>query len=147
MKFETPITTILYAIEATTKSYRRLSLHNISNVVSDITIDQALILTIVDSEDKTQSEIADLAFKDYASMTRIVKLMLNKNYLTKSIDGADRRKVKLKITKKGKNIVEQLKPIIKKNREIALSLISDKELRQFSLTLIKITQNCKIHSK
>ena len=144
MNFKTPTTTVLYSIEETIKAYRKLSQHNISSVVPNITVDQALILIIIEREDKTESEIADSVFKDYASMTRIVKLMIDKNYLTKKIDDTDKRKTNLKITKYGKEIIEKLDPLIKKNREIALNTLSDKELKQLFKILNKITQNCKI---
>jgi len=143
MKFDTPTSTVLYSIEETIKAYRRLSQQNISSVVPEITVDQALILIIIDREDKTQSEIADLVFKDYASMTRIIKLMINKDYLTKNTDDGDKRKVALKITQNGKAIIKKLKPMITKNREVALNSLSDKDLNQLFKILNKITQNCK----
>lgn len=147
MKFDTPTSTVLYSIEETIKAYRRLSQQNISSVVPKITVDQALILIIIEREDKTQSEIADMVFKDYASMTRIITLMIDKNYVTKTVDNTDKRKTKLKITKNGKNIIEQLKPVIQKNRETALNTISDNELKQLFKTLSKITQNCQTPNK
>ncbi|MCK8142972.1 MarR family transcriptional regulator [Flavobacterium sp. I-SCBP12n] len=147
MKFETPTSTVLYSIEETIKAYRRLSQQNISKAVPNITVDQALILIIIDREDKTQSEIADLVFKDYASMTRIIKLMIDKNYLTKTIENADKRKAELKITQSGKEIIEKLNPIIKKNREIALNTLSEQELKQLFKILNKITKNCQTSNK
>lgn len=147
MKFNTPTSTVLYSIEETIKAYRRLSQQNISSVVPKITVDQALILIIIDRENKTQSEIADLVFKDYASMTRMIALMINKNYITKTIDEIDKRKTKLKITQGGKEVLERLKPVIQKNRETALNAISDKELKQLFKTLNKITQNCQTFNK
>ncbi len=147
MRVETPTSTVLYSIEETIKAYRRLSQQNIANVVPDITVDQALILIIIDSENKTQSEIADLIFKDYASMTRIIQLMINKNYLTKTINDADKRKAELKITQSGKEVIKRLNPVIKKNREMALNTLSEQELKQLFKLLNKITQNCKTNSK
>lgn len=147
MKFKTPTSTVLYSIEETIKAYRRLCQQNISSIVPTITVDQALILIIIDREDKSQSEIADLVFKDYASMTRIIKLMINKNYLTKTIDDADKRKSELKITPSGKEIIKKLNPVIKKNREIALNSLSEQELKQLFEILNKITQNCKTSMK
>ncbi|TCR15000.1 DNA-binding MarR family transcriptional regulator [Sphingobacterium sp. JUb78] len=147
MKFKTPTSTVLYSIEETIKAYRRLCQQNISSIVPTITVDQALILIIIDKEDKSQSEIADLVFKDYASMTRIIKLMINKNYLTKTIDDADKRKSELKITTSGKEIIEKLNPVITKNREIALNSLSEQELKQLFEILSKITQNCKTNTK
>ena len=143
MNFNTPTTTVLYSIEETIKAYRKLCQKNISEIIPDITVDQALILIIINSGDRTQSEIADLVFKDYASMTRIIQLMIKKNYLSKTIDNKDKRRTKLKITNHGKKIITKLTPMIKKNRETALNKISDDELKQLFLILKKITLNCQ----
>ncbi|MEN7550494.1 MarR family winged helix-turn-helix transcriptional regulator [Rapidithrix thailandica] len=145
MKFNTPTSTVLYSIEETIKAYRRLCQKNISSVIPDITVDQALILIMISQSDKTQSEIADLVFKDYASMTRIISLMTSKDYLHKTIDNADKRKSKLTITEKGREVLKKLKPMIRKNRETALANISDQELQQLFETLQKITQNCQLN--
>jgi len=147
MKLNTPTSGVLYSIEEAIKAYRRLCQQNISSVVPKITVDQGLILIIIDREDKTQSEIADLVFKDYASMTRILALMIEKNYLTKEVDATDKRKTKLKITQSGKEIIRKLNPVIKKNRKTALNNISEKELKQLFNTLKRITQNCKASNK
>ena len=147
MDFNTPTNNVLYSIEEAIKAYRRLSQQNISEVVPEITVDQALILIIIDGNDMTQSEIADLVFKDYASMTRIVKLLINKKYLSKTIDDKDKRKTKLQITKIGKEIIGKLNPIIIRNREVALKTVSDNELKQLYSTLNKITQNCRVLKK
>ncbi len=146
MNLEAPTSTVLYSIEEAIKMYRKLSYHNISALIPDITVDQGLILMIIARSNKTQSEIADLIFKDYASMTRILKLMITKNYITKSVDSDDRRKTKLKITEKGEKTLKIIEPVIKNNREQALKNISEKELNQLYETLNKITQNCQIIS-
>ncbi|WMX12340.1 MULTISPECIES: MarR family winged helix-turn-helix transcriptional regulator [unclassified Aureispira] len=143
MNFDSPTGTVLYSIEKAIKAYRRLSQHNISQVVPDITVDQALILLMLDGNDKTQTEIADLIFKDYASMTRIVKLMTQKDYLVKTIDAQDKRKSKLEITAKGRNTIKKLQPMIQNNRDTALNNVSDEELKQLYGILHKITQNCQ----
>lgn len=143
MNFKTPTKTVLYSIEEAIKAYRKLSFKNISDVVPDITVDQALILIIINDNEITQSELADLTFKDYASITRILNLMIQKNYIIKTIDENDRRKSKLKVSEKGNNTVEKLNPTILKNRTTALNNISIEEQNNLFKTLNKITQNCK----
>lgn len=142
MNFDTPTHTVLYSIEETIKAYRKLSQKNIVQIVPDITVDQALILLMLEKNDKTQTEIADLIFKDYASMTRMIRLMENKDYLVKTMDDQDKRKTKLEITKKGKETIEKLKPVIRVNRKTALNNVSEEELKQLYNMLKKITQNC-----
>lgn len=142
MNLDTTTFSILYSIEETIKAYRKLSQKNISQIIPDITVDQALILLMLKNNDKTQTEIADLIFKDYASMTRIVQLMVKKDYLIKTKSAIDRRSAELKITEKGKKVIQQLNPIIKANRDTALNDISIEEISQLYKTLKKITSNC-----
>ncbi|WP_133534365.1 MarR family winged helix-turn-helix transcriptional regulator [Tenacibaculum caenipelagi] len=68
--------------------------------------------------------------------------MIKKDYLNKTIDNQDKRKAKLEVTEKGKVIIQKLKPIIQRNREIALNSVSSKEVEQLYKTLKKITKNC-----
>lgn len=142
--FNTPTGTPLYSIEEAIKAYRKLIQHNISQVVQDITVDQALILLMMQEPNRTQSEIATLIFKDQASMTRIVQLMINKHYIVKTVDDHDKRKAKLEITEYGEEIIKKLEPVAKKNRATALKGISPLEMEQLYTILNKITQNCKL---
>ncbi len=143
MNLDTPSSTILYSIEEAIKAYRKLSLKNIKSVISDITVDQALILLIANDKRLTQTEIADLIFKDYASMTRIISLMIKKNYVLKTTNKEDKRISLLNITEKGKVAIQLLTPIINQNRKMALNGLSGTELDNLKITLNKITQNCK----
>lgn len=143
MTFDTPTSTVLYTIEETIKAYRRLSAKNIAEVIPDITIDQGLILIILSKNNSlTQMELANLVFKDYASITRILKLMEDKGYITKKIDTKDKRRSSVTITAKGEKAIALLNPIIALNRQTALQGITETELIQLFDTLKKITQNC-----
>ncbi|WP_405207822.1 MarR family winged helix-turn-helix transcriptional regulator [Aquimarina sp. LLG6339-5] len=145
MSVNNPSSTIFYAIEEAIKAYRKLSSREIKKVISDITVDQALILQIINENQITQTEIADLLFKDYASMTRIISLMIKKDYIVKMVNQRDKRSVVLKITKKGEISLEKLTPIINNNRQIATDGITKNELEQLKNILNKITQNSKIN--
>lgn len=139
-----PTGTVLYTIEQTIKEYRRISQKNISQIVSDITVDQCLILIILSKEENiSQKEIAALIFKDNASITRIIELMVKKDYLKREINGLDRRKFKLEITEKGKKTIDLLSPVIKKNRQTALEGLSPEEIEMLDQLLNKIISNCK----
>ena len=144
MKFNTPTSTALYSIEEAIKVYRKFCQKNISNVIEDITVDQTLILIIVDKNPMlTQMEIAELVFKDYASITRILNLMKSKGYLKKDINESDRRRSSLKITGKGKEAIKMLTPVIEHNRKTALAGFDDLEIHQLYNSLQKIISNCK----
>lgn len=144
MKNNLPSQTIFYSIEKTIKEYRRFAQNNIYKQFNDITVDQGLILQFLNCHaDLTQIEIGKLIFKDNASVTRMIELMVRKGYLSRSVSNADRRKSNIEITFKGKNIIDKLEGIILANREKALRDISEGELVQLKNTLNKIINNCK----
>jgi len=144
MKNTNPTGTVLYTIEQTIKEYRKISQKNISQIVSDITVDQCLLLIILDKNAAySQKEIAELIFKDNASITRIIELMVKKDYLIRQINESDRRKFNLEITEKGKKTIELLTPVIYKNREKALEGLSNNEIEFLDKLLAKIISNCK----
>jgi DNA-binding MarR family transcriptional regulator len=100
MDIKNPTGTVLYSIEQAIKEYRKLSQKNISKIVSDITVDQCLLLIMLNKNSKcSQKEIAETIFKDNASVTRIIELMVKKDYLKRTINESDRRKFNLEITK------------------------------------------------
>lgn len=136
--------TVLYTVEQTIKEYRKIAQKNISQVINDITIDQCLLLMFLNNNSSlSQKEIAELIFKDNASVTRIIELMVKKDYLIRNINPLDRRKFNLEITSKGKKTIELLTPIINQNRQTALEGLSNDEIELLDKLLTKIITNCK----
>jgi DNA-binding MarR family transcriptional regulator len=145
MSIKNPTGTVLYLVEQAIKEYRKVSQKNISKVVKDITVDQCLVLIILNKEPKiSQNELAQLVFKDNASITRMIELMVKNDYLIRTIHQEDRRKFKLEISPKGKRTIEMIKPIIQINRKTALNGLSLEEINLLEKTLAKIITNCKI---
>jgi len=144
MKLENPTGTALYSIEKAIKEYRKLAQKNISKVVKDITVDQCLVLIILnENQNISQNELANLVFKDNASITRMIELMVKNEYLNRTIHRDDRRKFNLEITNKGLKTLELIQPVIESNRETALDGLSLEEIAQMDKTLNKIIINCK----
>lgn len=143
MKLENPTRTALYSIEKAIKEYRKLAQKNISKVVKDITVDQGLVLIILnDNQNIAQNELANLVFKDNASITRMIELMVKKEYIIRTIHPEDRRKFNLEITEKGLKTLELIQPVIKNNRQTALEGLSLEEIALLDKTLNKIITNC-----
>jgi len=142
MNLNIPAKTIFFTIEKTIKSYRKFSQKNISKIVGDITIDQKLILQYLNEyPDLNQKEIAELVFKDNASMTRMIEIMVKKKLLRRSLNKKDRRTYTIEITEKGKEILIKLPPVILSNRNKALEGVTEEELIQLEQTLNKIISN------
>ena len=143
MRIDPPDQTVIYLIENAIKSYRRFAQKNIRKVQAEITIDQVLLLILLKTNpDISQVQLGEILFKDYGSVTRMINLMVAKGYLIRESHQKDGRRKELRISEKGKEIIEQLTPVIFQNRKTALDGLDDKELGQLSFLLKKIIANC-----
>lgn len=143
MNLDLPSETIFHVIESTIKDYRKFAQKNISEQLEDITIDQGLVLLFLNEHpDLNQKEVAELVFKDNASMTRMINTMVQKKHLKRYMNPEDRRRYKIEITTKGKDVLKTLPPIIHHNRNTSLKGITKNELKQLEIILNKIRTNC-----
>jgi DNA-binding MarR family transcriptional regulator len=143
MKITAPTNTVIYSIEKAIKSYRKYALKNIQKVEPDITVDQALLLYLIeDNPAYSQVEMAEILFKDYASVTRMIEAMVKKGYLIRITNADDRRRHHLSLSKKGIAALEKLAPVIEMNRKNALEGLPEKEQRTLNKLLEKIIKNC-----
>lgn len=137
-----PTDTVFYQIEKAIKSYRTMAQANLNQLNQKITINQILLLLQLHQKpETTQVELANLLFKDVASITRMIELLAKRGFITRTENKSDRRKKDLKLSKKGKEILELASPIIQKNREMALSGLSNNELEELDNYLRTIIQN------
>lgn len=110
----------------------------------DITIDQWLVLkTLYENKRLSQSQLATRVFKDVASITRILDLLVKKKYIKRNPNLSDGRKSELEITRRGISIIANIYPIIIENRKQALRGLKKNEIAIVKLYLEKITNNCK----
>lgn len=134
---------IFYNIEKAIKTYRMFAMKRIRDNNYKITTDQWLIIkSILENPNITQQEIAKNVFKDNASVTRIIELLVKSNYLTREENLSDRRKSNLSVTENGKSIIENVNDLVIKNRKVALKGITEEELNITTSTLKKIIENC-----
>lgn len=148
MELEGPDKTIIYTIENCIKTYRKFAQANIRQVNSEITIDQVLLLVLIhNSPELTQQELAVKLFKDNASVTRIIQLLIKRNYLEKTSKIQDKREYDYHITSEGARVIEDIIPIIKTNRAIALRGLVPTEISELQRILNKISANCQDNNK
>lgn len=144
MSLQIPSETIFYQIERAIKVYRQFAALNIKAVHPDLTLDQSLLLIYLKNHPGVMlSELADLLFKDNASLTRMIDSMVNKGYLNKGANAQDRRKAAVSLSAHGEKVIESLTVIIRQNRQVALQQISSDEASQLTLVLNKLISNCK----
>lgn len=136
-------TVIFYSIEKAIKTYRQFAQRNINKAGLDITIDQWLVLRLIEeNRERYQNEIAELVFKDTASITRIVELLVVKGYLDRNEHSGDRRRVKLSVTDTGRDLLVKVTPIVANNRNTALRDIPAHDIQDLHQMLNRIIANC-----
>lgn len=139
-----PQQTVFYRIEKAIKTYRQYAQQQISAMQSGITVDQLLILGLLDANPElAQKDLAERLFKDHASITRMVELLVKRGHLRRLPHPEDRRKFKLQVSSQGQQTLQRLKPTILQNRAQALQGIDPNDLEQLTHTLNRIINNCE----
>jgi hypothetical protein len=73
---------IFYSLDKAIRQYRKLAQANIDRAGIAITIDQWLVLRVIqEHDDLTQTDIAERVFKDQASVARMISLLLKAGLL------------------------------------------------------------------
>jgi MarR family transcriptional regulator, transcriptional regulator for hemolysin len=135
---------LFYTLEKSIKVYRKFALSQITNKGFNITIDQWLILkTLQENKQLSQNQIAELVYKDVASLTRILELLVKKNFVKRKISVTDRRKFDLVITETGNLMIKNIYPIIIENRKQALKGLNKENITKLKSLLEKMISNCK----
>jgi MarR family transcriptional regulator for hemolysin len=135
---------IFYVLEKGIKTYRQFAQKNITLAGLEITIDQWLVMKVIITNPKLkQQEIAKKVFKDSASVTRIINLLIKKGLIERNTHSSDRRRTELKVTKNGIDILKKVQKIVNSNRLHALNGVSEREINDLSRTIQTIVSNCK----
>jgi DNA-binding MarR family transcriptional regulator len=135
---------VFYMLDKAIKTYRQFAQRRLNDAGLDITIDQWLVLNTIESDPGvSQLEIAEKVFKDAASVTRIIDLLIKKSYLLRRSHPVDRRRFTLELTGEGKTLVKQVNRISEENRRIGLKGLNDADLEQLRCTLSTIINNCQ----
>lgn len=108
----------------------------------DITVDQWLILkNLSENELLSQSELAQLVFKDQPTLTRIIDLLTKKGYVERVPHPLDRRSFQLLLTESGVSKVKELKPKVVSIREKAWENLNKEDFEEFKRILNTIYYN------
>lgn len=136
--------TLLYTLDKCFRTYNQFAQRNVRGAGYEITIDQWLILkSVAENPDITQNDIGKIVFKDNASITRIIQLLVNAGYLVREVYPTDRRRVNLILTESGKKITTDVNEIAIQNRAAALQDVDAKSIEQLKKVLLQIIDNCQ----
>jgi MarR family transcriptional regulator, transcriptional regulator for hemolysin len=135
---------LFYHLDKAIKTYRHFAQNQLKKSGFDVTIDQWLVLKMIyDHPGINQLAIAEGVFKDSASVTRIIDLLVRKKYVERSSHPSDRRKFKLSISKTTTKILQQINKISLRNRIVALRGLNPKDIQKAKNIMITITENCR----
>jgi len=136
---------LFYSLERSIKSYRQFAQQRLIKNGFDITIDQWLLLKAIhEHPEQTQQQIALAIFKDFASVTRMTELLVEKKHITRCTHPTDRRRFQLTLTEAAVKLLDSMQPVIEDNRSMAIKGISKKQILQFQQVLNIIYNNCKV---
>lgn len=135
---------IFYSIDKAIRTYRQYAQKQLKDAGFTITIDQWLVIkTLLENPNIKQQDLSEKVFKDNASITRIIELLVKAKYLNRTNNPDDRRRAGLEVTEAGKKIIADVQKFVLKNREVALNGIDERELEITRKVLSKITENCQ----
>ena len=127
------------ALEKCTKKIREKFNTLLSNNNIDITFDQWLILKEV-SEDQgvNQKDVASLLSKEVASVSRILKKLVEKNLVTKKSNKANMREYKLYLTPEGYELIEKGNLLSPKLFSELFSTVYEQELNLVTKVITRV---------
>jgi DNA-binding MarR family transcriptional regulator len=126
------------------KTYRQFAQKELKKNGLNITVDQWLVLkSLSDYPGVSQKELAEMVFKDAASITRIIALLEKAGFIKRTIHNGDHRRTSLSITPNGNRMIRNAETVVKQYRAKALRNISQKDIRQMNIVLNQLISNSK----
>lgn len=135
---------LFYYIEKAIKTYRQFAQKELKNAGLSITVDQWLTLNYLNENPQiTQKELAEAVFKDTASITRIIELLVKAKYIKRTVNKGDRRKSILIITELGLQTIEAASVVVENYRNQALKGIGIAKEEHVKMVMKTIIKNCQ----
>lgn len=131
-----------FLLEQTVRQMRGYAQRQLDTLQAGITVDQWVLLKIMDEHKKiSQVELAHVANKDTASITRTLDLLQKKNLIQRIDDEHDRRKYLVSLTAEGIAFVSRYLPFVNRIRGQIVEGLSPEEIKTLKAILEKIRQN------
>ncbi|HSF55084.1 MAG TPA: MarR family transcriptional regulator [Algoriphagus sp.] len=131
-----------FLLDRTARKVKQYAQQQFKTGEFDVTVDQWLVLkNLSENEILSQTELANLVFKDNPTLTRIIDLLCKKGYVERAPHPQDRRSFQLHLTETGLAKVKELRPKILEIREKAWENLTAKDFEEFKRILDTIYQN------
>ncbi|MCH7403438.1 MarR family winged helix-turn-helix transcriptional regulator [Belliella kenyensis] len=136
-----------FLLDRTARKVKQYAQQKFNQGDFDVTVDQWLVLkNLSENVLVSQTELAQLVFKDHPTLTRIIDILCKKGYVERVPHPQDRRSFQLHLTNEGVEKVKALKPQITKIREKAWENLNERDFEEFRRILNTIYDNLEEHS-
>jgi DNA-binding MarR family transcriptional regulator len=133
---------ILFQLDQTSKMAKQYSQREFDSLGIEITVDQWVLLKVIEENaGLSQSELAEMSFRDPASITRTLDLLDKKGLIVRKPIANNRRQYSVELTKVGDYFIAQNSELVADLRERALKGFSKKEVEEFSNFLNRVQKN------
>ena len=131
-----------FLLDRTARKVKQYAQHQFKSGDFDVTVDQWVVLkNLSENRNLSQTQLAQLVFKDHPTLTRIIDLLCKKGYVERLPHPMDRRSFQLHLTKSGEKKVTALRPQILEIREKAWENLSESDFEEFKRILNTIYKN------
>lgn len=132
----------LFHLEKAYKQFKKYKADYFKRHGINMSSDQwTLLKGIHESEGTNQRALAKKYFKEPASVSRMLNKMEQKKWIRRKSLPNDRRTYELYLTKKGKELVEQLSPLAIEIRAKGTEGMFDQEVSKLNELLIRVFEN------
>ena len=131
-----------FILERTAKKMKQAFQRFLKEIDAGITADQWVVLDTLRKENGlSQFEIAEIVFKDPPTLTRIIDLLCKKGLTRRIAHPDDRRRMKVCLTEKGEQLMQELRPQVKAFRKEGWNNLSADDLQQLKRILNTVYTN------
>lgn len=131
-----------FLLDRTARKVKQYAQQRFKSGEFDVTVDQWLILkNLSENGQLSQTQLANLVFKDHPTLTRILDLLCKKGYVERAPHPQDRRSFHLHLTASGVEKVRDLRPQILEIREKAWDKLDARDFEEFKRILDTIYEN------
>ena len=110
----------------------------------NITVEQwQVLINLNNTNDQVHQQLAENTFKEKSTITRLLDGLEKKNMIKRVADTLDRRQKRIRITSRGKSLLNKLKPFALEVQSRALNDIDQKQMKICQDILLKIYNNVK----
>lgn len=99
----------------------------------------AVMVRLKDLEESSQNELGRQVGMDQSTMNGVVQRLLKREYLTSSLSGTDQRRVLLRLTAKGRELLETLMPAAQEITRATLTPLTKAEQKKLLTLLAKMS--------